>query len=405
MKGVRVGIECALRRARTRVGQLLATVTAIAIGVAGLMLVAVAGTVAGDRALQRGIADIEPSDRAFTVVMSPDLSPTAADLAELNAKIDGRMHQRGFGPTLRTVEYRSLAAGDGRSVRFAGIDDLQQVTKLIDGAWPTRCDAQRCEVIAVVPASADPQPVAPFSTESSLGLTIVGTAVSTSDLLLDGQLRPLDDELIVLADGVADASGLPDYELFRRTYAWQAPVVADQLRSIDVTPILASVRSIGSDPSLSGSFVSGPEDDLRSITSRTRISGNRLAVPIGAVLVLFFGVAVLAGLAGRADHRRTAALLRRRGASGPVIFVFRALEALLPVIGGVVVGTAVAVALGAWLGDRAGLGGWSILGRSIDSSVVTAVIAVERGCVVLDLHRTQHQRSTSGAARPSSVGK
>ena len=55
---------------------------------------------------------------------------------------------------------------------------------------------------------------------------------------LNGQLRPLDDELIVLADGVADASGLPDYALFRRTYAWQAPVVADQLRSIDIAPLL-----------------------------------------------------------------------------------------------------------------------------------------------------------------------
>ena len=383
MKGVGVGIECALRRARTRAGRLIATVAAIAIGVAGLMLVAVAGTVAGDRALQRGIAEVSAADRAFTVAMSPDLSPTVADISELNDKIDRRLQQRGFGPTIRTVEYRALAAGDGRSVRFAGVDDVRQVTRLIDGAWPTQCTAQRCEVIALVPASADPQRVAPFSADSQLGLTIVGTAVATSDLLLNGQLRPLDDELIVLADGVADASGLPDYALFRRTYGWQAPVVADRLRSVDVAPLLASVRAISSDPSLSGLVVSGPEDDLTSITTRTRISGNRLAVPIGAVPVLFFGVAVLAGLAGRADHRRTASLLRRRGASGPVIFVFRALEALLPVIGGVVVGALVAVLVGGWLGDRAGLGGRSILDRSIDGSVLTAVVAVGAGVWLL----------------------
>ena len=74
--------------------------------------------------------------------MSPDLSPTAAEIADLNDKIDRRLQQRGFGPTMRTVEYRALAAGDGRSVRFAGIDDVQQVTRLVDGAWPTRCDAR-----------------------------------------------------------------------------------------------------------------------------------------------------------------------------------------------------------------------------------------------------------------------
>ncbi len=228
MSGVGVGIECALRRARTRTGRLVATIAAIAIGVAGLMLVAVAGTVAGDRALQRGISEVAAADRAFTVSMSPDQSPTAAEIADLNSKIDKRLQRRGFGPMIRTVEYRALAAEDGRSVRFAGIDDLQQFARLVDGTWPTRCDAERCEVVALVPASADPQPVAPFSPDSPLGLTIVGTAVSTNDLLLNGQLRPLDGEMIVLADGVADASGLPDYELFRRTYGWQAPVVADR---------------------------------------------------------------------------------------------------------------------------------------------------------------------------------
>ena len=140
--------------------------------------------------------------------------------------------------------------------------------------------------------------------------------------------------MILIANGVADASGLPDYELFRRTYAWQVPVVGERLRSIDIAPMLAAVRSITSDISLPGGVVSGPEDDLLSISSRTRITSNRLVVPVGALLVLFFGVAVLAGLGGRADHQRTASLLRRRGATRRVIACFRLLEAALPVVGG-----------------------------------------------------------------------
>jgi hypothetical protein len=124
------------------------------------MLVAVAGTVAGDRALRR-IAEVNPADRAFTVAMSPDLSPTATDIGVLNDKIDRRLQQRGFGPTIapsstepsqRVTVARFASQG---STMFNG-------SRLIDGAWPAKCDAQRCEVIAFVPASADPQPVAPL---------------------------------------------------------------------------------------------------------------------------------------------------------------------------------------------------------------------------------------------------
>ena len=208
MSGAGVAVECAFRRARTRKGRLLATVAAIAVGIAGLVLVAVAGTVAGDRALQRGVADLDATSRAFTVTMSPDLSPTTSQLADLNTSIVGRLHRHGLGSVLRTVEYRALAVGDGRTVRFAGVDDVRQAAQLIDGTWPTRCDPQRCEVVAIVP-SPTAALVAPIPTDSSLGLTIVGTAVATTDLLLGGQLQPDPSDLILIANGVADASALP----------------------------------------------------------------------------------------------------------------------------------------------------------------------------------------------------
>ena len=373
-----VAVECALRRTRTRRGRLMAMVAAIAVGIAGLMLVSVASTMAGDRALQRGVQGLDAEARAFTVTFAPDTPPTTAELTALDSKIATRLVRPGLGPVLKTVEYRALAAGDGRIVRFAGLDGLDQVTRLVDGAWPTRCDAQRCEVIAVVPDSPNPKPVAQLPANSALGLTIVGTAVATSDLVLSGELRPDPAEVIVLANGVAAASNISTLGLFRRTYAWQSPVDSARLRSVDVVPLLAGVGAISNDPSLTalGLHVSGPEDQLRSITSRTRITGNRLAVPIGALLVLFFGVAVLAGLGGRADHQRAVSVLRRRGAHRPTIVCFRALEAMLPVVGGLVLGIATAVPIGAWLGHRADLGGWSILRRSIDGSVGPRVLEV-----------------------------
>ncbi|MGZ4674474.1 MAG: hypothetical protein ACXV8K_17570, partial [Ilumatobacteraceae bacterium] len=333
-------------------------------------------TIAGDRALQRGVEGLDAEARTFTANLAPDTPPTSAELAALDGKIVSRLVRPGLGPVLKTVEYRALAAGDGRIVRFAGLDGLHRVTRLLDGRWPTRCDAQRCEVVAVVPDSPKPQPVAQLPANSALGLTIVGTAVATSDLVLSGELRPDASEQILLADGVSAASNVPVLALFRRTYAWQVPVDYTRLRSIDVGPLLAGVRSLTNDPSMSGLFVSGPEDQLRSITSRTRITDNRLAVPVGALLVLFFGVAVLAGLGGRVDHQRAVSVLRRRGADRLAIVCFGALEALLPVLGGVVLGLATALPIGSWLGHRADLGGWSVLRRSIDGSVDQRVLGV-----------------------------
>src|SRR3954467_4513950 len=185
MSGSAVAIGCALRRVRTRKGRMFATVLAIAIGIAGILLVSVASTVAGDRALQRGVTDMEPIDRAFTVVMSPDLSPTDTQLRELDDKIDGAFGRRGFGPVLRTVEYRPLSPGDGRTVRFAGVDDPRQGTRLLDGSWPTRCDATRCEVVPLLAPSAKPQVIAPLPDSSTLGLTIVGVVESTNALVLN----------------------------------------------------------------------------------------------------------------------------------------------------------------------------------------------------------------------------
>ena len=173
MSGVGVAVECALRRGRTRKRRLLAMIAAIAVGIAGLVLVAVVTTIAGDRAMQRVIGELDPEARAFTVTFSPDLVPSAADLDRLNSKIHGRLQRQGLGPTIRTVEFRALAAGDGRTVRFAGLDDLDSVARLVDGVWPTRCDADRCEVVALIrdlrspaPDRADSLPVRPSGSPS-----------------------------------------------------------------------------------------------------------------------------------------------------------------------------------------------------------------------------------------------
>lgn len=382
MSAAAVAVECALRRTRTRKGRMLALVAAIAVGIAGLLLVSVARTIAGDRALQHGVDGLDPEERAFTVSAAPDVTPTAEQLAALNATIAGKLSHRGLTSSIRTIEYRALAGGDGRIVRFAGIDDLDHVTHLASGSYPTRCDATRCEVVAVVTDTTAP-PVPQLPADNALGLTITGTVVATSPLLLEGQLRPDPGELKLITNSVASASALPALELFRRTYAWQVPIDSEALRSVDIGPILDGVRALSNDPGLTGLTVSGPEDQLRGVVSRTRITANRLAVPVGALLVLFFGVAALAGLGGRADHQRAVQVLRRRGAGGRAIALFRALEAGVPLVLGTVLGAGIAVGAGVWLGHHAGLGGWSIVGRSLSTSAWAHALEVAAGALLL----------------------
>ena len=56
--------------------------------------------------------------------------------------------------------------------------------------------------------------------------------------------------------------------------------------------------------------------------------------------------------------------------------MFRILEATLPVVGGAIVGLALGLSVGAWSGNRAGVGGWSVLDRSIDGGVAVRVVEV-----------------------------
>jgi hypothetical protein len=94
-----------------------------------------------------------------------------------------------------------------------------------------------------------------------------------------------------------------------------------------------------------------------------------LVVPIGALLVLFFGVAVLAGLGGACRSSTDLGIVApaRRAAFGRSQCSASS-KRCCPVLGGVVVGVVAGVALGGWLGSRTGLGASSILHRSIDGT-------------------------------------
>ena len=103
--------------------------------------------------------------------------------------------------------------------------------------------------------------------------------------------------LIVLADGVAIASGLQRYELIRRTYAWQAPMSVRPCAA-STCSLLAGASAIREDASL---------QHLQRLRTRRRAAANQqphahqhqsAAVPITAFWCCSSGVAVLAGLAG-----------------------------------------------------------------------------------------------------------
>ena len=284
-------------------------IAAIAVGIAGLVLVAVATTIAGDRAMQRGIGELDPEARAFTVTFSPDLVPTAADLDRLNSTILGRLQRDGLGPTIRTVEFRALAAGDGRTVRFAGLDDLDQVARLVDGVWPTAAmliDAKWWPSSAIRKSPASDRAVScrfaprahhrghsgrherPGAERRAQSRTTVSRSCSPTVLLQPRRSR------------LWSSFGVRTRGRHRSSPANCAPSTSPH----------SSAGSVQSPPTRRHRVFMSPARRTSSCRSAAAHASPRTGWRFRSarLLVLFFGVAVLAGLGGRADHQRTASV-------------------------------------------------------------------------------------------------
>jgi hypothetical protein len=338
-------------RLRRSVSRSLLVGLGIAIGAAVLALTTVGSASVQDRAVQRALAQLAPSDRALQAVWSGVPAQSSLSYRQLDAIARANVAPIVGVPPFAVAVFRQATWG-GAFVNLGAVDGLGRWLDLRSGRLPHACTPTDCELVQIGGAPA--QPHLPF-------LHVVGRATFTAGAPLQSYFGELGGSRppILLADGVAPflRTPLPDAPLIARTYGWIAPVTPRAVHDWQLGRLDARLaRAQASLESASDIFsLAAPTDTMQSIRATSRVAGERLLILGGDAAVLLLGFAVLASTRLRRDHRELRQRLTWAGARRSQIL----LVAVVEVVGITVVATAV--------GWAAGTGAGALLARHLGS--------------------------------------
>jgi hypothetical protein len=341
-----VAWSCAFARLRARPLRNAVAALAVAATVTSLILVTLIANVSGPESIRQTIAHLPVDERALTVAYAPTNSPSKERVRELDAAMHSRLRLNGLLGTTSVVEYRALAIGTGGGFRLIGIDDIDRQVELVSGRLPRTCAAS-CEVVVL---NREPMPVATRALrfDPRYKVIVVGEVRSRSKGLLSGQLAPDPDQTIVFANDVADAAAFEPFKLYQKIFGWQAPIDPSTASRRTIGSLYAATGRINRLPDIEGVRATFPDTVLRQSVTRSQSADNRLAYPRAMAFILGIGMAALIGFGMRTDHQRAVVLLRRRSADPLVVFGFRLIETLVPIL----TGTAAALLLCIRFGPR-----------------------------------------------------
>jgi len=317
-----VPVRFALRRMRAHAQRTVVVAIGIAVGAAVLALTAVGSGAVQDRAVQRGLAQLQPSDRAIQAVWSGVPAQSNLSLRQLDTlareALQPVLHQAPF----RIAVFRQATWG-GAFVNLGAVDGLGRWLVLHSGRAPRPCRPNDCELIQIGGAPVAPR--LPF-------LHVVGRATLRAGAPLSayfggaGESRPP----ILLADGVVPFSHtpLPDAALIARTYGWIVPVTPGSIHDWELASLGTRLdRAQAKLERASDIFgISAPTDTLASVRATGRVAGERLLILGGDAAVLLLGFAVLASSRLRRDHRAVRRRLTWNGARPWQILLVAATE-------------------------------------------------------------------------------
>jgi hypothetical protein len=346
-----VPIRLALRRLRAHAQRTVVVAAGIAVAAAVLALTAVGSGAVQDRAVQRGLGALQPSDRAIQAVWSGVPAQSSLTLPQLD-----RIARRALTPVLGRAPFGVAvfrqATWGGAFVNLGAVDGLGRWLVLRSGRLPRLCTPADCELVQIGGA-----PVAPRLPY----LHVVGRATFRAGAPLaayyeaGGETHPP----VLLADGVLPFSRvpLPDAALIARTYGWIVPVAPGSVHDWDLAALGGRIdRATARLEDVSDIFgVSAPTDAINAVRATSRVAGERLLVLGGDAAVLLLGFAVLASGRLRRDHRAVRRRLTWNGARPAQILLVAATE---------VVGITVVASLVGW---AAGTGAGALLARHLGS--------------------------------------
>lgn len=315
-------------------GRWLLGALGLATAFGGLIVALLAPAVAGDVALRRELAERPVVDRTVTVVSTDSARGATPDV---NAFVRDMLSRRGMTDVLRLTSVRQLPTPDGGVYRLVGVDDLSARVKVVSGRLPRRCDADVCEAVLWRRAGTPDT----LALATNLRVTIVGSVERTDARVLSGTFTPEDRDAVVFVDGAESPSSIVALDAVDRSTGWIAAIDFHSMSIARVPAFLQQLATLGDRNDVAHLVVTGPDDAVRDVARRARITVNRLALPVGEAGALLAGFAVIATFAVRPWHRRGLQVLRLRSASRLEEWRFCIVEGALLVIVGAVIGVVV----------------------------------------------------------------
>ncbi len=351
----------ALARLRSRPGRNVLLLLGIA-AAAGMLVAVFGGTViARDLSLQRLVRELPEDQRSFRVdlagfpVLSRELRPDAVARRALAELTDAK--------PIRVVAFRDFLL-DGELIRLGGIDGHRDRIRLASGRFPSRCDAEVCEVLQI--GSGGRREL----DESDIHLLRVGTgelreseAFGTvfTNLRQQRAQGSYPKSTLLLAPSAEVLERLPPVELLLRLASWVVPLEKTDVHEWQIDDMLrresrAQAILDAADPTFA---LAGPDSALVDAKTRGDAYGERMALIGGSVAVALFGFAVVAAAGLRRGIGGERRRLAQRGATRGQIFVATLTEVgviaglgwLLGIVAGAVAIGAVAAAKGLPAGE------------------------------------------------------
>ncbi|MDX6486672.1 MAG: hypothetical protein QOF43_1825 [Gaiellaceae bacterium] len=356
-----VPVRYALLRLRAQGPRTALVALGIAVGAAVLAMTAVGSEAVQDRAVQRALAALQPSDRAVQAVWSGVPAQSTLTFPQLDRIARGAVTPVLGQPPFGVAVFRQATWG-GAFVNLGAVDGLARWLDLRSGRLPKACTPSDCELVQIGGAPAAPK---------LSFLHVVGRAAFKPGAPLQsyfgggGGRRPP----ILLASGVRSfvQTPLPDAPLVARTYGWIAPLDPRSIHDWGLARLGVRLDTAESRlERVSDIFtIAAPTGTIASVRATSRVAGERLLILGGDGAVLLLGFALLASTRLRRDHRDVRQRLTWSGARASQIFLVAATEVVGITLVASAAGWALGTGAGALLAHHLGSPGGLVVAHSI----------------------------------------
>jgi hypothetical protein len=385
---VAVPVGFAFRRLRAHAERSVVVAIGIAIAAAVLALTAVGSVAIQDRAVQRALAQLPPSDRAVQAVWSGVPAQSNLSFSQLDRLARAELRPVLSQPAFGVAVFRQATWG-GAFVNLGAVDNLSRWLVLRGGRLPRLCTPHDCELVQI--GGSPVAPKLPF-------FHVVGRATLRAGAPLSayfsaaGPNRPP----ILLADGVLPftRTPLPDGPIVARTYGWIVPLAPGSIHDWELASLSGRIdRAQASLEGQSDIFsLSAPTDTIASIRATSRVAGERLLILGGDAAVLLLGFAVLASTRLRRDHRAVRRRLTWFGARRSQMLLVAATEVTGITIVASVIGWIAGAGVGTLLARHLGAPGVLVVEHSIFTARafgIAVALAAVTALVMLAALRTE----------------